>query len=68
LAPHDPPESNALAKNWAQIRFVEIDSRARSTASTPFEEAAMCAVVESYYAVCGKRICQTSTSILSCLA
>ena len=35
--------------------FVQIDSRAQSTASTPFEEAAMRAVVESYYAACGKK-------------
>jgi hypothetical protein len=35
--------------------FVQIDSRAQSTDSTPFEEAAMRAVVESYYAARGKK-------------
>ncbi len=34
--------------------FVQIDSRAQSAASTPSEEAALRAVVESYYAACGK--------------
>src|SRR5262249_29182611 len=35
--------------------FVQIDSRAQSAASTPSEEAALRAVVESYYAACGKK-------------
>jgi CHAT domain-containing protein/tetratricopeptide (TPR) repeat protein len=35
--------------------FIQIDSRAQSAASTSSEEAALRAVVESYYAACGKK-------------
>jgi CHAT domain-containing protein/Tfp pilus assembly protein PilF len=37
------------------LDFVQIDSRAQSAASTPSEEAALRAVVESYYVACGKK-------------
>jgi hypothetical protein len=35
--------------------FIPTDSRAQSAASTPSEEAALRAVVESYYSACGKK-------------
>jgi hypothetical protein len=37
------------------IDFVRIDSRAQSAAPTTSEEAALRAVIESYFAACGKK-------------